>query len=266
MKELEKGLNMIRRYIAETSIQGMDIQDIFQELQQTNWDEWVNEAKLREWPIIACVRCSHNTIVNMRNISLQGHLCDECAKQEKEITPSLCKECGETHTSQDLAEIKIPTNTTRHTRTVRSCPNKIEETTDRYKINCMRCNNRYLPFISKRLCDDCYTSKYIKEADRVSAHNQRVKELKLESGLTLSQWLATLDYFEWKCAYCKRGFAGIEHFLPISLNGGTTANNCLPSCQNCNHRKHDRHPDQLDSIFPAENLARIRQYLSEQSA
>lgn len=266
MNEIEKGLNMIRRYIAETSIQGIDIQDIFQTLQQTNWDDWVNEAKLRIWPVIACVRCSHNTVADMAKISSQGHLCDQCANHREVMPPVPCRSCGKLHAPGELVKLEMPTNTPRHTKLVWSCPDKVEETIDRHSVPCMRCNARYLPYSSRRLCDSCYVPKYIKEANRVSNHNQRVRDLELASGLTLSQWLATLDYFEWRCAYCKGNFTEIEHFLPISLNGGTTANNCLPSCQRCNNRKNDRHPDKLDSIFPAENLARIRQYLSEQSA
>jgi 5-methylcytosine-specific restriction endonuclease McrA len=100
----------------------------------------------------------------------------------------------------------------------------------------------------------------------VKVHIGRANRLKLKASLTFKQWLATLDYFDWECAYCLKGFSCLEHYIPLSLNGGTTSGNCLPACDSCNAKKNNHHPDQLDSIFPAENLARIRQYLSEQSA
>ena len=48
------------------------------------------------------------------------------------------------------------------------------------------------------------------------------------------------------CQYCGRqlGLQGltIDHVLPRSRGGGTTWENCVASCSECNHRKADRTP------------------------
>lgn len=85
------------------------------------------------------------------------------------------------------------------------------------------------------------------------------------ANLTLAQWKSTIEHFNYKCAYCaKKPYTVLEHYWPISLKGGTCVDNCVPSCGKCNNRKGDRHPDILDRLFPAENLARIREYLASQ--
>lgn len=55
----------------------------------------------------------------------------------------------------------------------------------------------------------------------------------------------------------------MEHFLPISLGGGTSAQNCLPTCKRCNVRKGKKHPDVFTPLFPADNMKRILAYFAE---
>lgn len=75
------------------------------------------------------------------------------------------------------------------------------------------------------------------EAIRIARHMSRAKLMGLEATLTLDQWLATLDVFDWSCAYCGGGFDGIEHLIPDYYGGGTTKENCLPTCRSCNQQK-----------------------------
>jgi 5-methylcytosine-specific restriction endonuclease McrA len=66
----------------------------------------------------------------------------------------------------------------------------------------------------------------------------RAREIHALATLTLDQWLFTLDYFQWECAYCRvREYTILEHFIPIGWGGGTTQDNCVPACQGCNRRK-----------------------------
>jgi hypothetical protein len=55
----------------------------------------------------------------------------------------------------------------------------------------------------------------------------------LPATLTLRQWIATLDYFDWTCTYCQeQPYKIMEHFIPVSkrdsyhpyaaIIGGTT--------------------------------------------
>ncbi|GHO76469.1 hypothetical protein KSD_42400 [Ktedonobacter sp. SOSP1-85] len=67
-----------------------------------------------------------------------------------------------------------------------------------------------------------------------------------EATLTIVQWIATLDLYDWKCAYCGGPYEALEHQRPlVAPDGGTTALNCVPSCQSCNLRKGIRHPDEI---------------------
>jgi 5-methylcytosine-specific restriction endonuclease McrA len=98
----------------------------------------------------------------------------------------------------------------------------------------------------------------------VDLNNSRARVLKLPATLTTKQWGKTIRYFDNKCAYCSGPYECMEHYLPVLLKGGTTPDNCVPACYKCNTIKKDRHPDTLDNLFPAENLARIREYLGSQ--
>jgi 5-methylcytosine-specific restriction endonuclease McrA len=132
---------------------------------------------------------------------------------------------------------------------------------------CGLCNAQYvtLRLDDKHLvCYDCRTPRIIEESRRVIANNERTAELHLSANLTLKQWLAALEYFEYKCAYCLAPHVNMEHYMPVSLGGGTTASNCIPACSTCNAQKYSRHPGDLEDIFPADNLAHIRVWLSMQ--
>lgn len=76
------------------------------------------------------------------------------------------------------------------------------------------------------------------EQEKVRNHLGRAREAGTPATLTLNQWLSTLDEFDWMCAYChNRPYRVLEHARPLSAGGGTTVENCFPSCLNCNARK-----------------------------
>lgn len=69
---------------------------------------------------------------------------------------------------------------------------------------------------------------------RIYGQNQRAKKAGTRHDLTLEQWLETLEYFNYKCAYCgKQDYEFIEHYLPVGI-AGTTVSNCVPACARCN--------------------------------
>src|SRR5215470_4024513 len=49
----------------------------------------------------------------------------------------------------------------------------------------------------------------------------------------------------YKCAYCAKHAETIDHVIPRSRGGTHTWENCVASCQMCNHRKADRMLDEL---------------------
>lgn len=84
----------------------------------------------------------------------------------------------------------------------------------------------------------------IREIDRVKAQLQYARTLNAEATLTLLDWLKILERFDWHCAYCQsRPFEIMSHIIPLPC-GGTTPQNCVPSCYSCNSGKrkiHARH-------------------------
>lgn len=95
----------------------------------------------------------------------------------------------------------------------------------------------------------------------VNSHLLRARRAGLPATLTIEQWFYTLEFFGGFCAYCQRKPGIIlEHFIPLSLGGGTTSDNCIPSCYSCNARKRDRHPD-TGELLSKEALERVRSYL-----
>jgi 5-methylcytosine-specific restriction endonuclease McrA len=71
-----------------------------------------------------------------------------------------------------------------------------------------------------------------------------------------------MKQFGWRCAYYQEGLGVIiEHFVPLSLGGGTTKTNCVPSCYSCNSQKNNLRPDQATKIA-WERLEAIRVYLA----
>ena len=87
--------------------------------------------------------------------------------------------------------------------------------------------------------------RYPKESRLVDKHNKRALLAGGEASLTIGHWLVTLEHYNWQCAYCGGLYEELEHRVPIDRGGGTTAKNCVPSCQSCNRRKGALHPDEI---------------------
>jgi 5-methylcytosine-specific restriction endonuclease McrA len=148
------------------------------------------------------------------------------------------------------------------------CSSCFEMLIEKASIICTICGKKTLDYtyISHPLsqCSECYTKPPVIQA--VVSNNSRARMCGLPASLTNQDWESALAYFSNRCAYCTiRPYQALEHFIPIASGyGGTVASNCIPACMACNGKKGDRHPDTLDRIFPAENLARIREYLESQ--
>jgi 5-methylcytosine-specific restriction endonuclease McrA len=130
-----------------------------------------------------------------------------------------------------------------------------------YEHVCLYCEQGFLSTMPrKNFCPTC-----IKDSRRVNAalqvrHNlHRAKRVGLPSKLTAQQWLAIINDFSWKCAYCQlRPYSLLEHYIPINLGGGTTPDNVLPSCRSCNSIKSSYHPEQ---VFESHTIQRVTFYL-----
>ena len=68
----------------------------------------------------------------------------------------------------------------------------------------------------------------------------RARRQGLPATLTEEQWQEALEHFNHVCAYCgKRPWRCVEHATPLPP-GGTTVDNCVPSCSMCNSLKRGR--------------------------
>ncbi len=132
-----------------------------------------------------------------------------------------------------------------------------------YERVCLLCDRKYLARVATeiytRMCDDCRTEEKLRMAKIVRRQCIRAMDLGLPATLTLKQWIATLDHFDWKCAYCRISPAeALDHFFPLSSPPsflcrvrGTTVDNCLPICRTCNSSKQDLHPTIILRGYPS---------------
>lgn len=102
----------------------------------------------------------------------------------------------------------------------------------------------------------------LSEDVRVQVHVKNAQRLNTPATLTLAEWHQTLSDFNGLCAYCSfRAFDLLEHFIPVEI-AGTTVNNCLPACLQCNIKKSNRAIDALCRLFGSDVIIHLQQYLS----
>ena len=60
----------------------------------------------------------------------------------------------------------------------------------------------------------------------------------------LSQWLARVDLYGWRCFYCRCALSTknltMDHRIPLSRGGSHWPANLVPACKSCNSAKRDR--------------------------
>jgi HNH endonuclease len=112
------------------------------------------------------------------------------------------------------------------------------------------------------VCPECDSPGIAFALSSLWAQLQRARKLDLAATLTPRQWLDTLDYFSWRCAYCLGAdFACLDHYVPVVQGGGTTQANCVPACISCNSAKGGRAP--AGYLIKANAFTRVAEYLSQ---
>ena len=132
---------------------------------------------------------------------------------------------------------------------------------------CIHCGKPITQLDQLLYCAECIKDQMERERHRVQTQNYRASQAGLPATLTLEEWLQTLADFNGLCAYCMtRPFEHLEHFIPIDAGGGTTVDNCVPSCGRCNYSKGSKDPDSPQlTLFVDDPRERIRHYLAEHS-
>ncbi len=164
--------------------------------------------------------------------------------------PAECFRCGTVLARKQLRAIdEIPGY-----RWARYCAACVEEIRRAHTRHCLLCRAVYstgMPGDVDGLCTVCSSPERQRELARVRNHAARARAQGLPADLSLADWLATLDHFRRFCAYCQvRPFTDLDHFIPLSAGGGTTAANCVPACSRCNGVKRA-----LDPVHPSPGLA-----------
>lgn len=110
---------------------------------------------------------------------------------------------------------------------------------------------------ARRTCySDRCTERYNRENRNLgSARNVSRSKYNLEGTLFIEQWLETLHYFNWMCAYCQvRPYEHMDHFISWQFGGGTTPGNCVPACNVCNSYKGPHYFDRLPK-YPTRKIS-----------
>ena len=73
----------------------------------------------------------------------------------------------------------------------------------------------------------------------------RARSRGLEASLTDKEWALSVAFFEDRCAYCRKFWCLVDHVTSLDRGGGTSQDNCLPSCGSCNRYKGQRTLEEL---------------------
>lgn len=78
-------------------------------------------------------------------------------------------------------------------------------------------------------------------ASKAACERRRARLNGVECTLTTVEWLALIEAWGRRCAYCRgEGRLTKDHVVPISKGGGHTMDNVVPACMPCNAAKGDR--------------------------
>jgi len=106
------------------------------------------------------------------------------------------------------------------------------------------------------------------EKVRVNGQRRRARKANLPNTLTTAEWQYAIDYFHGYCAVCgrppknlfKTRRVNIDHWIPLSKGGGTTADNIVPLCSGedgCNNRKGNKDPEVWLALKFGKRKARV---------
>jgi 5-methylcytosine-specific restriction endonuclease McrA len=71
---------------------------------------------------------------------------------------------------------------------------------------------------------------------------RRTRKLGAKGHHSRFQWKARVDYFGWRCRYCRTRLTiktlTKDHVIPLAKGGSEWASNLVPACWSCNQHKH----------------------------
>ena len=78
-----------------------------------------------------------------------------------------------------------------------------------------------------------------REVRKASDGRRRVNRSEAGPSFTAGEWLALVEAYQARCAYCgSSGPLQADHRTPLARGGSNSIENILPACGTCNARKH----------------------------
>jgi len=225
-------------------------------------DDWRRSARAgvsgREIVLLAeekaCYRCGHPFPYDRLYWLDHGQyfdrlLCLSCAQAEEDKWENAVACCAWCSGSCQRRDLTVLSQTSEHPYAANGsfCSHCLKHARIAYQRTCAVCGSVFRgSFRAKQTittCPECRPIESAFERKVVRTHLTRAKQAGTLATLTLAEWAQTLQDFHGRCGYCQEHpYEVLEHFIPITHGGGTTADNCLPACNACNLSKHDYHP------------------------
>lgn len=91
----------------------------------------------------------------------------------------------------------------------------------------------------------------------VRASGIKRRAASLGQHFTAAEWLALVETYGSRCAYCGLLCERLEadHRVPLCRGGSNLIENILPACKGCNRRKYKRTEDEFRAVLAAERAA-----------
>lgn len=90
--------------------------------------------------------------------------------------------------------------------------------------------------------------KFRREANphlhRTKVHNRKARLRGAPGSHTAGEWLAVLELWDGRCAYCGAVATTKDHIIPVSQGGSNDIANIVPACQPCNSSKGAKTPEE----------------------
>ncbi|HZC08177.1 MAG TPA: HNH endonuclease [Ktedonobacterales bacterium] len=250
-------------------------------------EEWMRDQ-------VRCYRCNHpvqrgDTYEPSMRIPVYGethpllyptfehYYCLSCAQLEEEEYQAErygCSGCGQWKPRQEMRSV-AESDRFPYAREGTFCEQCLGKALETYRRVCALCDVEFRAasrgvLSDDCLCPDCETPERFREARQVRIHLSRAGAANTVATLTIAEWLQTLDDFHWRCVYCGGAYEVFEHFVPITQGGGTTAQNCVPSCGACNSSKSNLNPAATPNFatprISAAAIQQIHLYLQKREA
>lgn len=112
---------------------------------------------------------------------------------------------------------------------------------------------------------------YMRTYQKTASHRRRARQRDLPATFTATDWQRALDYFDCRCAVCKRPIGlwhtlAQDHWIPVSKGGAYTPDNIVPLCHGdggCNNSKWNKDAHEwLMERYSARKVAQIEKRIA----